>query len=429
MCPRDREAPAIECPEDITVDCADGGADIDVDALVAEASDVCGPVEVSVMTTTERFPVGVSPIIFEATDGNGNRSSCLVTVTVVDKVAPTVACPGDVTLDAPADRCGVDYLLPVLSASDACSAQLVTVSDAPTVFGVGETVVKTTVFDAAGNASACETRVTVRDVTPLSLICDEAIERVAPADLCGWQGSLTATATDNCAIDVTVVERTNTYAVGAQDVEFTAQDDAGNQAACTTRLTVKDETAPTAACPVVGAIVPSSATATATDVCGATTTLTGLECIRDNNGTEEVVDDCPVVVTDATIEVGARPIEGDITVRYVLESVDPSENRTRLDCTFELEADFDQDGVVDGSDNCPKVGNTDQTDGDGDGVGDACDVCPSMADPEQVDSDGDGVGDVCEDSDRDGVPDQTDNCVDTPNADQSDFDNDGFGDV
>ncbi|PKN53829.1 MAG: hypothetical protein CVU56_29785, partial [Deltaproteobacteria bacterium HGW-Deltaproteobacteria-14] len=44
--------------------------------------------------------------------------------------------------------------------------------------------------------------------------------------------------------------------------------------------------------------------------------------------------------------------------------------------------DLDFDGVPDGEDNCPDVGNTSQADSDGDGAGDACDACPN--DPAKV---------------------------------------------
>jgi hypothetical protein len=43
---------------------------------------------------------------------------------------------------------------------------------------------------------------------------------------------------------------------------------------------------------------------------------------------------------------------------------------------FELVADADGDGVVDGSDNCPADSNANQADSDEDGVGDACDSTP-----------------------------------------------------
>jgi hypothetical protein len=69
--------------------------------------------------------------------------------------------------------------------------------------------------------------------------------------------------------------------------------------------------------------------------------------------------------------------------------------------------DEDEDGVVDGEDNCPCEYNHDQADADSDGTGDVCDTC--------TDTDGDGLGDpgfpanVCP---EDPCPDDPDNlCV------------------
>jgi DNA-binding beta-propeller fold protein YncE len=57
--------------------------------------------------------------------------------------------------------------------------------------------------------------------------------------------------------------------------------------------------------------------------------------------------------------------------------------------------DRDQDGDLNGQDNCPAVANATQTDGDGDGVGTACDNCPTVPNANQADSAGDGTGDAC----------------------------------
>ncbi len=76
------------------------------------------------------------------------------------------------------------------------------------------------------------------------------------------------------------------------------------------------------------------------------------------------------------------------------DGCDGSANRLTIDDGI---ADQDQDGVLDGSDNCPFRANANQADGDSDGVGDACDNCPSVSNANQRDRDRDGVGDACDD--------------------------------
>jgi len=76
------------------------------------------------------------------------------------------------------------------------------------------------------------------------------------------------------------------------------------------------------------------------------------------------------------------------------------------------DTDDDNDGVLDGADNCPKGSNANQNNIDLDALGDVCDPdqdgdgvndkpapsqdnCPSIPNPLQVDSDGNGLGDDC----------------------------------
>jgi imidazolonepropionase-like amidohydrolase len=93
-------------------------------------------------------------------------------------------------------------------------------------------------------------------------------------------------------------------------------------------------------------------------------------------------------------------------------------------------ADMDGDGVMNATDNCPRVfnpvrpvDNMRQADADMDMVGDACDPCPLNANttmctrPDPNDRDGDTV------------PNAMDNCPDAPNRDQADTDMDGLGNV
>ena len=85
--------------------------------------------------------------------------------------------------------------------------------------------------------------------------------------------------------------------------------------------------------------------------------------------------------------------------------------------------DYDVDGILNESDNCPLVYNPEQRDDDLNGIPDACQAP-------------DGFGGVLLDSDADGVPDPFDNCVWIPNPGQentlglaADRINDGIGDA
>ena len=63
---------------------------------------------------------------------------------------------------------------------------------------------------------------------------------------------------------------------------------------------------------------------------------------------------------------------------------------------IEFIADPEEDGVVSGYDNCPKVYNPFQEDTDGDTIGDSCDNCIYVYNPQQTDFEGDGIGDSCD---------------------------------
>ncbi len=427
-CPLDANAPTIVCAGTQTLECVAGQAALDTAALKPNATDACLPVSVST-TSPATYPLGLSPLVYEAVDGNGNRATCVTSVSVLDTKAPVITCPAAVELKTPNESCGVANTLAAATATDACYADVAVFSNAPPVFGLGTTVVTYTALDAAGNTTTCTTNVVVKDEVPLTVDCEKAVTKDAPAEICGWTGTLQATASDNCAVDALVVERTNTYKVGVQDVEFTAEDDSGNEGACTTVLTVNDITKPVLVCPAASSAVPATFKATATDACTATAVVKTVTCTEVDGGTRTPIAaaDCPVTFEGDTVNVTGRPKNGMLEVVYGLEAKDPSGNTATQDCTVTFAADLDQDGVIDPDDDCPADPDTAQTDGDGDGVGDACDLCPAVADADQKDSDNDGTGDACQDTDDDGVIDTADNCPLDPNPAQEDFDKDGLG--
>lgn len=90
--------------------------------------------------------------------------------------------------------------------------------------------------------------------------------------------------------------------------------------------------------------------------------------------------------------------------------------------------DGDGDGIADASDNCPKVFNpvrlleAAQANADGDAAGDVCDTCPFDASDACMAPDADDIDD-------DGIVNGADNCPKSANAGQEDSDNDGHGDA
>jgi len=105
-------------------------------------------------------------------------------------------------------------------------------------------------------------------------------------------------------------------------------------------------------------------------------------------------------------------------------------NNTDLGDTYQSADDYDDDGVEDSYDNCPRKPNADQFDSDGDSVGDMCDNCRDTHNLNQWNLDGDALGDLCDpDMDGDNVLNNVDNCLRRHNTSQSDLDENGEGDA
>ena len=109
-------------------------------------------------------------------------------------------------------------------------------------------------------------------------------------------------------------------------------------------------------------------------------------------------------------------------------------NNSDLGDSYQRADDFDDDGIEDNADNCPRDRNPDQADTDGDAIGNACDNCRNTRNADQLNLDEDDKGDVCDDDiDNDEVANENDNCPQVPNRasemGQADLDEDGIGDA
>ncbi|TNF37751.1 MAG: HYR domain-containing protein [Deltaproteobacteria bacterium] len=443
-CPLDGDAPVLTCAGPQQVECSAGVAAVDVAGFAPTAEDACALGDIT-WSAPEVFPLGATPVVFTVADDNGNVGSCLTQVVVRDTTAPSVTCPADVNVSTGADACTAVVELGAAQVDDLCQPDAtVTFNDAPARFPVGETTVHFTALDPAGLSATCDVTVTVVDDVPAQVTCEPAVTVDAPEDACHWTGSLTATSTDNCAVDLATLTEESDYPVGTRSVVFTAEDEHGNASSCTTALTVRDATAPTVACPAgVTDRVPLAVTATGADACGVEVAVQSLTCFSvDAEGTETEIplESCPVVVDGPSLEVTERLAEGVLKVKFDAVAIDPSGNDALEGCEWLFDPDRDKDGVVNEADLCPDVADPTQADQDEDGVGDACDVCVAVADADQADQDEDGVGDACDncpatagesqlDTDGDGIGDLCDVCPAVSDVDQADADDNGIGDA
>ncbi|HEX8090098.1 MAG TPA: S8 family serine peptidase [Blastocatellia bacterium] len=205
-CTTPNQVPVAKC-KNVTVsaggDCTanasinDGSFDPDGDSLTITQSPA-GP-----------YPKGSTPVLLTVSDPRGATTQCTSTVTVVDTTPPTIACPGNIVRNTDPGLCSavVTYANPTVG--DNCPGVGTPTCTPPSgsVFPKGTTTVNCSVTDAAPLTSTCSFTVKVEDheapvvtsnVTTTTLwIPDHTLRNVG----------LTASATDNCDSNLTLVVR------------------------------------------------------------------------------------------------------------------------------------------------------------------------------------------------------------------------------
>ena len=250
----DQTAPTIVCrPASVSLNAAGAGS-ITPASVYLSGSDNCGTVNLQSVTPSAFTcaNLGVNTVTLTVNDGNGNIATCNATVTVSDNLAPTVICQNFTANLSPAGNVSITPANVFQSGTDNCGiVNLVSVT--PNTFtcsNVGLNTVTLTVNDGHGNTASCNAVVTVRDVTPPTAICQNAVVNL-PSN-----GTLTLSpstvnngSSDNCQLNLSVSPAVFTCAnIGLNVITLTATDGGGNTATCTARVTVRDQSGPTALC-------------------------------------------------------------------------------------------------------------------------------------------------------------------------------------
>ncbi|MCX7549257.1 HYR domain-containing protein, partial [Xanthomarina sp. F2636L] len=195
----------------------------------------------------------VTTVTYTITDAAGLTNSCSFDVTVNDTEAPTIVCPGDITISNDAGQCDAVVTWTVPTGADNCAGFNVTSSHNPgDTLPIGVTTVTYTITDAAGLTNSCSFDVTVNDTEAPTITCPTNITVNNDAGQCDAVVTWTVpTGADNCAgFNVTSSHNPgDTFPIGVTTVTYTITDAAGLTNSCSFDVTVNDAEAPTISCP------------------------------------------------------------------------------------------------------------------------------------------------------------------------------------
>ncbi|NVK07721.1 MAG: PKD domain-containing protein [Tenacibaculum sp.] len=196
--------------------------------------------------------VGANTVTLTVTDTSGNSNTAAAIVTVEDIIAPTVMCQ-DITVQLDALGNAIIIAADIDNGSnDTCG--MASMSLDKTTFdctNVGVNNVILTVEDINGNTNSCGATVTVEDITPPTVMCQDI---TVPLDASGNATITTADidngSIDSCGIASMSLDKTtfDCSSVGINIVTLTVEDTNGNINSCVATVTVEDVTPPEAIC-------------------------------------------------------------------------------------------------------------------------------------------------------------------------------------
>jgi hypothetical protein len=197
----------------------------------------------------------VDHCIYNPNGGNAGIWEHTQIIDVIDNTAPYLETPADITLIADPLDCTANLLLDDVFTSD-CSVVSVS-NDSPFaqtsgpnasgVYPVGLHIVHFTASDACGNSSSKNFRITVKDETPPTAVCQTGIALILPVSgfVVPDPSSFGIGSSDACSpvnsLTYSISPDTFTcQTIGFQPLTLSVQDSSGNSAVCNTFVLIKD---------------------------------------------------------------------------------------------------------------------------------------------------------------------------------------------
>ncbi len=240
----DTTAPVITAPDDVIFE-ATSSTDNQVSIGQATASDIQDVTITNDAPST--FPLGETIVTWTATDAQGNWSTAKQTITVVDRTAPSIVLPEDVTAEATSPDHNV------VSIGEAAAEDVIGISsitnNEPPEFPFGKSVVTWTATDTSGNSVSADQTITIIDsaAPELRVPKDVVFEAEDPISNIVQIGD--ATASDVIGIGSITNDAPDTFPIGLTTITWTATDTSGNFVNATQTITVQDSTNPTITAP------------------------------------------------------------------------------------------------------------------------------------------------------------------------------------
>ena len=229
---QDNEFPVLTIPANIV------SSNCSVTIGVASATDNCD-VGTPANNAPASFSPGITAVVWQVTDNQGNTVSATQLITVSDTIAPVNTPPVNLTIATDSDSCvatGVSLGTP--TSSDNCGVASVT-HNAPDSFPIGTTTVTWSVVDASGNETLSYQTVNVSDTTAPIIIPPADINSQSCVIVLG-----VPSVSDNCNVTYSN-NAPGTFPSGLTIITWTASDTAGNITTVTQRVTFSDNTDPT----------------------------------------------------------------------------------------------------------------------------------------------------------------------------------------
>jgi hypothetical protein len=156
------------------------------------------------------FPVGITTVTHQATDNNGNMSSCSFTVTIIENIAPVITCPAtqNLMLNSTCSAVLPDYRSLVIVSDNCTPTASLVITQAPLpgtiVNSPGALSIVLSVTDGAGNSNTCSFNVSKVSTSPPQITCPSNITaNIALGSCSAIVNYSTPTATDICSTCIT----------------------------------------------------------------------------------------------------------------------------------------------------------------------------------------------------------------------------------